>query len=445
MPLGIITLSWIAIEEITQQNQELLRSLDEIEKRQEELKRVNSELEETNRGVVALYAELDEKAEYLRKVNEVKARFFSNMSHEFRTPLNSIIGLSKLLLDKVDGDLTDEQAKQVRFIKKSADELYETINDLLDLAKVDSGKLTVRPVRFLIHQLFSALRGSFKPLIINPDVVLIFEEPKNIPEINTDERKVTQILRNFISNAIKFTEKGEIRVKAEFIKDLGSVIFSVADTGIGIAEKDIVYIFEEFSQVETDLHKKSKGTGLGLSLTKKLADLLGGNVWVDSQPGKGSVFYARLPVDYDSLIKSLTDISQQTLNKKVLIIDDDETSRYLLKGFLSGTNFSIIEASNGKDGYNLAQSKNPDLIFLDLIMPGLTGFEVLEMLRSNSISVDIPIIINTSKELSEEDKSRLGDSDIYILNKNWTHTDSLSEVRNIILKAISRRKKNNGQ
>ena len=153
--------------EIQQQNQELLRTLDELRKRQEDLSRLNDELEDTNRGVVALYAELDEKADHLRRADELKSRFLSNMTHEFRTPVNSIIALSRLLLARMDGDLSSEQEKQVRFISTAADDLSTLVNDLLDLAKVEAGKIEVHPTDFKVEDLFGALRGMLKPLLVS--------------------------------------------------------------------------------------------------------------------------------------------------------------------------------------------------------------------------------------------------------------------------------------
>src|SRR5262249_47785854 len=196
-------------EELQQQNKELLNTLDELRARQVELAQLNQELDETNRGVVALYAELDDKADFLQRASELKSHFLSNMSHEFRTPLNSITALSGILLDRLDGDLTPEQEKQVRFVRNSAQGLTELVNDLLDLAKVEAGKVTIRPGHFQVQGLFAALRGMLRPLLSqNSSVNLTFDEPEGIQELFTDEAKVSQILRNFISNALKFTERG---------------------------------------------------------------------------------------------------------------------------------------------------------------------------------------------------------------------------------------------
>jgi signal transduction histidine kinase len=259
---------------------------------------LRSELEETNRGVLALYAELDSQAEQLRDATELKSRFLAYMSHEFRTPINSIRSITRLLLDRVDGPLTEEQERQVSFIQQNATEFAEMVDDLLDLAKVEAGRVEISPAWFEMVDLFSALRGMFKPVLTNPDVNLVFEEPQDIPKLYTDDRKLSQILRNFISNALKFTPRGEVRVSARLV-DAGRVVFSVADTGIGIAADFHESIFEDFSQVQSPLQKRLRGTGLGLSLSKKLAELLGGSVRLQSAPGKGSIFSVTLPVQWE--------------------------------------------------------------------------------------------------------------------------------------------------
>jgi signal transduction histidine kinase len=291
------------LEEVRQQNKELIGALEELGNRQTEvsrlqaeLERTNAELAETNRGVLALYAELDEKAESLRKASEVKSRFLSDMSHELRTPLNAMVSISGLLLDRTDGELTDEQEKQVRFIRESAESLSQMVNDLLDLAKIEAGKVDVHPSDFNVAELLSALRGMFRPLFRAGAVALVVEEPRGVETMCTDEPKLSQILRNLVSNAMKFTERGEVRVAAAANGD-GTVTFSVSDTGIGIAPQDRERIFEDFAQVEGPAQRRAKGTGLGLPLTRKLARLLGGDVTVQSQPGVGSTFSVTLPIE----------------------------------------------------------------------------------------------------------------------------------------------------
>jgi signal transduction histidine kinase/DNA-binding response OmpR family regulator len=517
-------------EELQQQNRELLRTLDELKAHQNELAHLNRELDETNRGVVALYAELDDKADFLQRASELKSHFLSNMSHEFRTPLNSIMALSGILFDRLDGELSSEQEKQVKYIRSSAQDLMDLVNDLLDLAKVEAGKVTIRPSQFSVNTLFSALRGMLRPLLQqNSSVKLVFEDPEPDIELFTDEAKVSQVLRNFISNALKFTERGEVRVSVSEAPN-GALSFSVSDTGIGIAEQDQERIFQEWSQVEGKLQKAAKGSGLGLPLSRKLAQLLGGNVSVTSTPGLGSTFVAVIPVNFDGEIEVvyvpevnreidssrlpvlvlednrealfiyekylkgsrfqvipaisvqearaalrsfrplavvldvllqgehswdlLRDLKQNPATKdipvyvvtvvdnrqkalalgangfyakpvsrswllqqietasanrrySVLVVDDDRTSRYLLTALLSNSNCRLSEGENAAQGLRMASELKPDLIILDLAMPDLSGFEVLDRLKSEPETKNIPVVIHTSKVLDEEDRVRL--------------------------------------
>ncbi|MDQ9168792.1 sensor histidine kinase [Oxalobacteraceae bacterium R-40] len=292
------TTSSSVLEEDQLQHKELLQTMAELRSRQDELVSLTRELEDTNRGVVALYAEIEEKAERLRHADAMKSRFLSNTSHELRTPLSSIRALSQLLLDRVDGELTAAQEKQILFIQKAANDLSELVNDLLDLAKIEAGKVDVSPSDFTVYDLFSMLRGMLRPLTGTRPVELVFDETHAEWKLYTDESKVTQILRNLISNALKFTEQGEVRVHCEPDERGNNIRFMVSDTGIGIAESNLQLIFEEFSQVENPLQKSSKGTGLGLPLCRKLAGLLGGTIEVSSRLDTGSTFSLSIPPVY---------------------------------------------------------------------------------------------------------------------------------------------------
>jgi signal transduction histidine kinase len=262
-----------------------------------DLAQLRAELDETNRGVVALYAELEDNAVQLREAADLKGRFLSYMSHEFRTPLASITSIAGILLARMDGPLTAEQQRQLQFVQVSVRELSEMVDDLLDLAKVEAGRISISPEWFEMVDLFSALRGMFKPIVGEGAVSLIFEETQAVPRIYTDDKKLSQILRNFISNALKFTATGEVRVSARVLE--GSMVeFAVTDTGIGIASEHLASLFSDFVQLDTRIQKRLRGTGLGLSLCRKFAELLGGRVGVESTEGEGSRFYAVIPTHY---------------------------------------------------------------------------------------------------------------------------------------------------
>jgi len=537
-------------EELQRQNQELLRALEELARRQEELAALNRELEDTNRGVVALYAELDEKADHLRRADELKSRFLSNMSHEFRTPVNSIQALARLLLEGTDGELTTEQERQVTFIRKAADALSELVNDLLDLAKIEAGKIVIRPIHFDVGHLFGALRGMLKPLLVNESVALVFEDPQDIPPLYTDEAKVSQILRNFLSNALKFTERGEVRVTARMVPGQNAIAISVADTGSGIAPEDHERVFQEFTQIESPLQRRLQGTGLGLPLCRKLAELLGGWVGVESELGRGSTFtaviptiyepllapapswevdprrvpilvvedrsetlliyekmlgsagfqvlgarslrdardalaafrpraivldimlkgedawtlltelkrrpqlrdipvavvttvedeakalalgadaYCRKPVDRQRLLEIVTQLATPERVKRVLVADDEEVFRYVLRQHLLAAQHLISEAATGEEALRLARTERPDVICLDLGMPDIDGTEVLRQLRADPGTRGIPVVVVTAMPLDEAARGQLGQLAAHVLSKDGVSREGvLAAVR----------------
>jgi signal transduction histidine kinase/CheY-like chemotaxis protein len=513
-------------DEVDRQNQELLRTLAELREKQDQLAELNRELEDTNRGVVALYAELDQNADDLRRVSDLKSSFLANLSHEFRTPLNSITSLCQLLITRADGDLSPEQEKQVAFIRRSSTELTELVNDLLDLAKVEAGKIDVKAKHFEVQDLFGGLRGMLRPLLVGKSLELIFDAEPDLPPLYTDEGKLSQILRNLISNALKFTRRGHVRLSARLAGE-GFVALQVEDTGIGIAAEDQERIFQEFVQIESEMQTRVRGTGLGLPLSRRLAELLGGTISVESEVGVGSTFQVKLPIrlgkaglepvpsvksspatgptilfvednpetsfvhesslrtsNYhllfalnipearavmrttspalvaldrfldgeDSLyyiqelrangytgpivVISVIDDEQaaiaaganlflakpvapfklagtfrELLEGKVippiLLADDDEVTRYLLAEALTKLGYRVIEARNGREAIQILESHILNGVFLDIVMPDLSGFEVLREIKRNLPMQAVPIIAYTSKDLSPQEKEEL--------------------------------------
>jgi signal transduction histidine kinase/CheY-like chemotaxis protein len=396
------------LTELQQQNQELLRALDELHRRQAELARLNHEIEDTNRGVVALYAELDEKADHLRRADELKSRFLSNMSHEFRTPLNSILSLSRLLLDRLDGELTPEQETQIGFIRRAASDLSDLVNDLLDLAKVEAGKTVIRAVEFRVENLFGALRGMLRPLLVNPALALVFEDANDLPPLHTDESKISQILRNFISNALKFTERGEIRVSARAAEDGEVVIFSVTDTGIGIAPEDQEAIFDEFVQIDTRLQHRVRGTGLGLPLTRKLARLLGGEVSLVSQPGLGSTFSLRVPRRLPLPVAegeaaaaapaAVLDWRPDPVRRPVLVVEDGVDAMLAYQTFLRGTPYQALPVRSTFEAREVLRTVRPVAVILDILLPGEASWSFLAEIKRDAATRDVPVIVVTEVE-----------------------------------------------
>jgi signal transduction histidine kinase len=298
-------------DELTVQNQQLIAALDEVRAQRDDLARLNAELEETNRGVmalyhqlsdeleetnrgvVALYAELDEKSVQLRAASEAKSRFLANVSHELRAPVTAIIGLGRLLTDDGSDQLTTEQTRQVDLIRGSASDLLSLVNDLLDLAKAEAGRMEPNWSDVDLKAVFGQLRGTLRPLATRPEVDFIVEEPA-VPRLRSDEVLLAQVLRNLLTNAIKFTARGSIRLAVTQVG--GDVRFTVADTGAGIPAELHERVFEEFYQVPGSYALSGKGTGLGLPYARRLVSILGGALHVSSTPGEGSTFTVSLPV-----------------------------------------------------------------------------------------------------------------------------------------------------
>ncbi|MGN9811234.1 ATP-binding protein [Micromonospora sp. BQ11] len=300
-----------ALDELTAQNQQLIAALDEVRSQRDELAVLNEELaetnrgvmalynqlteelEETNRGVVALYGELDEKSAQLRAASESKSRFLANVSHELRAPVTAIIGLGRLLADSSSDPLTAEQARQVGLIRSSAADLLGLVNELLDLAKAESGRIEPDWAEVDLRPVFGQLRGTLRALATRPEVELVVEEPPAPAVLRTDEVLLAQVLRNLLHNGLKFTERGEVRLRAERRGDRWQL--TVSDTGPGIPAELHERIFEEFYQVPGKT--RVGGTGLGLPYARRLVTLLGGSLDLASEPGRGSTFTVSLPVD----------------------------------------------------------------------------------------------------------------------------------------------------
>jgi signal transduction histidine kinase len=301
-----------SVDELRLQNRDLVAVLEEVQARKEELERVNAELEETNKGVlalygelsdelertnqgvVALYAEIDDKNRLLAEASESKTRFLNNISHELRTPGNSVLGLSRLLLDPAAEPLTDEQRHPVQLISTSAEDLLRLVNELLDLAKAESGRIEVAVDVVDLAALFEELRGTTAPLVTRPGVALVVEPPRGVTGFRTDRTLLRHLLRNLLSNAVKFTESGSVTLTADAGDD-GTVTFRVSDTGVGIAEADQAKVFEEFFQVRGTLQATVTGSGLGLPFARRVCRILGGDLRLSSTPGEGTTFSFVLP------------------------------------------------------------------------------------------------------------------------------------------------------
>jgi signal transduction histidine kinase len=284
------------VNELRMQNAELMSALATVSERERELTTLNRDLADTNRAVTALLAELGEQADDLRARAEGSSRFLRTLTHELRTPLYAVRGMAEAILRRGQ-ELDAVLREDVTLIDAAMQEALDLVNDHLDLARVAAGRETVRVSDVSIEELFSALRGIVHRLPRSPDVAIVFDEPRDMPLLHTDRLKLGQILRNFVVNALKFTERGEVRASAVAVGGGASVRFAVSDTGPGLAAEDQARVFEEFVQLGAP-RGELRSTGLGLPLSRNLATLLGGEVGVVSERGRGSTFTATIPVAF---------------------------------------------------------------------------------------------------------------------------------------------------
>jgi signal transduction histidine kinase/CheY-like chemotaxis protein len=393
-----------ALDELRAQNQELLETLENLETKSKELERLNAEMEETNRGVVALYqelsdeleqtnqgvvalyAELEAKSAELRDAAAARIRFWSNISHELRAPINSVVGLTRLLGGPGGDPMTDDQRHHVDLINESAATLLALVNELLDTAKAESGSLRPRMAPVALDYVITQLRSAVRPLLRSDDVRLVVDALPALRPLVTDETMLVRILRNVLSNAVKFTRRGEIRFTAEAGPGPGEVRFVVTDTGIGIPPGEQDRVFEEFYQVPNELQIGASGTGLGLSYARKLAEILGGSLTLNSTPGVGTEVVLTLPTAEDEFV-------QPASVACALIADGDEKCRKQLRDALAGIAAEVIETEDGRTALNVAKSRRPDLVLVSASAPLMSGSAVLSVLRLDPELAGVPVVI----------------------------------------------------
>jgi signal transduction histidine kinase len=382
------------LDELRRNNQDLIAALEDVTQQKEQLLLLNAELQETNRGVmalynelsdeleqtnrgvVALYRELDEKSEQLRTASDSKNRFWANVSHELRTPLNSVIGLARLLADPAGG-LDSEQLYQVGLIRSTAGTLLTLVNDLLDVAKAESGQLVVNPAEVGLPGLLATLRGLTQPMAEGRPVDVVVSAEGAPATILTDEMALTAILRNLLSNAIKYTDSGEVRLTVRTVP--GRIELQVSDTGTGIPPGQLERVFEEFYQVPG---AGRGGTGLGLPYARLLSRLLGGELTLTSEADQGTTVVLGLPHGLPSV-------------GTVVIADDDAGFRQLVKSMLAGIADRLIEAEDGAQALSAVATGRVDLVLADLRMPGVDGGTLLERLPAA-----LPAIVITGLDVA---------------------------------------------
>lgn len=399
------------------QNKELDQKSKELVMQSDELKEYNIELELQKK-------QLDES-------NKLKSAFLSNMSHELRTPLNSVIALSGVLIRRMKGILPDDEYNYLGIIERNGKNLLSLINDILDLSRIEAGKVEIAYSQFSMHALIEEIIKSLEPIFAEKGISVSLLISEGLPDIISDNNKCRHIMQNIISNAVKFTEKGSVDISVEVLKY--DIQIKVKDTGLGISDEFLPYIFDEFRQADDKTSRKFGGTGLGLSIVKKYCQLLNGSVSVSSIPGKGSEFMVLLPLAhpdiqmfektnnsmYDSGIKLVGSVSETDakagVGKTILLVEDNESQIIQLNDILLVEGYNILVARNGREALSIIESVKPDSIILDLQMPDIDGFEVLKEIRNLEETKKIPVLILTAKHITRAELSFLKENNIYQL------------------------------
>jgi len=364
----------------------------ELQERNEQLDTQNEELQLQAEELMTQQQELIEKTAELEKATRLKSEFLANMSHELRTPLNVIIGFSQLMVDEVPGPVNKEQRQCLNDTLGSSQHLLNLINGVLDLSKIESGKIEPESKNVALTDIIKSLARNIMPILKPRKQSLDVEIEEGLPLVRTDKGKLRQVLLNLLDNSSKFTLHGG-RLKIEAVREGDWCQVSVIDNGIGIKKEDQERIFEPFCRLDNPLTRERRGTGLGLALVKQIVERYGGRIWVESEYGKGSRFSFTLP-----LVTS--DINPQGGNKamkeKILIVEDNPQHTRLIEMTLGAENYILLKATDGEEALDIATRERPDLIIMDLNLPQMTGFEVTRKLRQNPAFSRIPIIAITA-------------------------------------------------
>lgn len=469
----------VSNEKLEEKTRVLKESEEELRAQSEELRVMNEELEEKTERLEQQKNELEvaqkdlrERAEELALSSKYKSEFLANMSHELRTPLNSLLILSKKLSDNKEGNLTEKQVKSASVIYRGGQDLLTLINDILDLSKVEAGKMQLEVAPCDISSICENLDNQFKPLITEKGLAFKLDIGQEIPkQFESDEQRIIQVLRNFISNAFKFTEEGSVTIRVshpdkpmvlggETLEPNKIISWSVIDTGIGIPKDKQRLIFEAFQQAEGSTSRKYGGTGLGLAISRAMTQLMGGDITLESEEGKGSIFSLSLP-----LSPSENNASKQTQAKKepvsgevsadiiekqpassvvnsqlhqeakpvsytgklkLLVVEDDVDFRDVIAEFADDKEYEVLKASTGREALEIAKRERPSAIVLDLGLPDMDGVKVLEQLKDDLETRHIPVHVISGRD---EDLKLMNQGAIGYLKKPATE-DSLSEVFN---------------
>lgn len=421
----------VLAEYLSETNQKLEAQSEELQDQAEELQDQASELQYNSNELQEQNIELEIQRKQVETANKLKSEFLSNMSHELRTPLNSIMALSRVLITQANDKLNEEENNYLQIVERNGKRLLSLINDILDLSKIEAGKMEINPKFISIKSLLQISKENLQNLAEEKGLTFILDIPQSLPQIETDESKLHQVLTNIIGNSVKFTEKGSIHISANY--DSENVFIKISDSGIGIAEKDLPYIFDEFRQVDGTSSRQYEGTGLGLAIAKKIIQILGAKIEVESKLGIGSAFTISIPIKWHE--KILTDDSfhfenlpSQSTENTILIVDDDPKTIKIISEYLIEAGYKTITATSGAQALKLAGEYLPFAITLDIVMEDMDGWEVLQKLKHQFKTKDIPVIVVS---VSDERDTGLALGAVGFIHKPVNKNVLISQIREI--------------
>lgn len=427
-------------EQLKGQNDSLSSLQDELKQKNQELFTKNNLLKKRSDLIELAKEDIEKKAQDLKQASSFKAEFFANMTHELRTPLNSVIILASILAENRNDTLTTKELEYANVIHKSGKDLLVLINDILDLSKVEAGKITVVPedvkAKPVIDELFVLFEQSCK----KKNISFINEYDSNIPElIHTDPLRWKQIIKNFLSNAVKFTpEDGEIQLKSSYteLKGKPAIRIDVKDSGIGIEKANLDKIFAAFQQADESITSNYGGTGLGLSISKNLTKLLEGELSVDSTPGEGSTFSVTIPTKEKKVNKKDFTTEVKEIEKKViktaLVVEDNPTQNKVLSLFLTQENIQVSNALTGQVALDKIKEKEFDLILLDIGLPDMSGKDIAHHIHENRSTIKSNVVIFTAHDMNSEEINALElDEQMKVILKSTSNQELLDFVRNL--------------
>lgn len=410
-------------------NQKMKELMHKLEFQNSELELQKAAISSQSAELMQQNTELEMQKRQLGEANRLKSSFLSTMSHELRTPLNSIIGLSGLLHRTLENQIPPREYGYIEVVERNGKHLLTLINDILDLSQIEAGKETVNLSTFNINEVVSSVIQMISPQAIQKNINLIHNEADTVILVNSDIHKFRQIAINLIGNAIKFTEKGKVEVMVW--KTSENFMLTVSDTGIGISEKHILHIFDEFRQGDASPSRRHEGTGLGLAIAQKYAWLMGGEITVKSSFGKGSVFTLSLPITVNAKGETIPNthfntekkVAIQTAfkhelipaSKTILIVEDSEPAIIQIQNILEENGYNTLVSRNGADALQMLNEIAVDAIILDLMMPEIDGFQTLKMIREQERTAHIPVLILTAKHITKDELQFLKSNNIHQL------------------------------